>query len=51
MVRRLSRRSQEIFLNGLKKYQARGVRILVDGTDAMPEDMERLLEEFEEGSF
>ena len=51
MVRRLSRRSQEIFLNGLKKYQARGVRILVDGKDAMPEDMERLLEEYEDGSF
>ena len=50
-VRKLSSRNREIFLNGLKKYQERGIRILGDGKDAMPEDMERLLMEYEDGSF
>ena len=51
MVRKLSRRSRKVFLEGLRRYQERGVRVLVDGKDAGQEDMERLLMEYEDGSF
>ncbi len=51
MVRKLSRRSRRVFLEGLRRYQERGVRVLVDGKDAGQEDMERLLMEYEDGSF
>lgn len=49
--KKLNSRNREIFLEGLKKYQERGIRILVDGKEATNRDLNRLLMEYEDGSF
>lgn len=49
--KKLNSRNREIFLEGLKKYQERGIRILVDGKEATSRDLNRLLMEYEDGSF
>lgn len=49
--KKLNSRNREVFLEGLKKYQERGVRILVDGKEATSRDLNRLLIEYEDGSF
>ena len=49
--KKLNSRNREIFLKGLKRYQERGIRILVDGREAAGHDLDRLLMEYEDGSF
>lgn len=48
---RLSGKNKQVFLDGLKRYQERGVRILIDGREATEEQWERILEVYRDGSF
>lgn len=50
-VRKLSKRNREVFLEGLKRFQERGVPILIDGKEADASAWERILEEQSDGSF
>ena len=49
--KRLSPKAREIFLEGLKRYQERGVRILLDGKEVDVSGLEVIFEEREDGSF
>ena len=49
--RRLSPKAREIFLEGLKRYQERGVKILLDGKEVELNELEVIFEEREDGSF
>lgn len=49
--KRLSRRNREVFLEGLKRYQERGIPILIDGKEADASAWEKILEEQPDGSF
>lgn len=49
--RRLSRRNREVFLEGLKRYQERGIPVLIDGKEADASAWEKILEEQPDGSF
>ncbi len=48
---RLHGKNKKIFLEGLKKYQARGIPILIDGVEAKSEQLEKILETDENGGF
>lgn len=48
---RLYGRNREVFLNGLQRYQERGIPILIDGKRSDSGDWIRLLEEQPDGSF
>lgn len=41
----------QIYVEGLKRYQKRGVRVLIDGEDACEETWGKLFEVREDGSF
>ncbi len=41
----------QIYVEGLKRYQKRGVRVLIDGEDAREETWGKLFEVREDGSF
>lgn len=49
--KRLSRRNREVFLEGLKRYQERGIPILIDGKEADASAWAKILEEQPDGSF
>lgn len=49
--KRLSRKNREVFLEGLKRYQDRGIPILIDGKEADASAWEKILEEQSDGSF
>lgn len=42
---------QRIYLEGLKKYNERGIPIYIDGEECGPEDYYRIFEVKEEGAF
>ena len=44
-------KGSQIYVEGLKRYQKRGVRVLIDGKDACEETWEKLFEVREDGSF
>lgn len=48
---RLYGKNKRIFLEGLKKYQERGVLILIDGKEAWDDQLEKILEIYPDGSF
>lgn len=41
----------QIYVEGLKRYQKRGIRVLIDGEDASEETWGKLFEVREDGSF
>lgn len=49
--KRLSPEAREIFLEGLRRYRERGVRILLDGKDVEIDGLEVIFEERLDGSF
>lgn len=49
--KRLSPKAREVFLEGLRRYQERGVKILLDGKEADVKRLEVIFEEREDGSF
>ncbi len=44
-------KTQAIFLEGLRRYRERGVRILLDGKEVEVEDLRIIFEEQTDGSF
>lgn len=42
---------QRIFLEGLKRYRERGIPILIDGEECLPENYQKIFEVREDGSF
>lgn len=42
---------KNVYVEGLKKYQSRGVNIYVDGKESGPEDWEKMFQVHEDGSF
>ena len=48
---RLNNENRQVFLNGLQQYKNQGVSILVDGEKAEAAQWEKVLEEYEDGSF
>lgn len=41
----------QVYIEGLKRYQERGIRVLIDGVDASDATWEKLFEVREDGSF
>ena len=41
----------QVYVDGLKRYQKRGIRVLIDGVDASDATWEKLFEVHEDGSF
>ena len=44
-------KGSQIYVEGLKRYQKRGIRVLIDGKDACEETWGKLFEVREDGSF
>ena len=44
-------KGSQIYVEGLKRYQKRGIRVLIDGKDACEETWRKLFEVREDGSF
>ena len=44
-------KSSQIYVEGLKRYQKRGIRVLIDGKDACEATWGKLFEVREDGSF
>ena len=44
-------KGSQIYVEGLKRYQKRGIRVLIDGKDACEETWGNLFEVREDGSF
>ena len=44
-------KGSQIYVEGLKRYQKRGIRVLIDGKDACEETWGQLFEVREDGSF
>ena len=44
-------KGSQIYVEGLKRYQKRGIRVLIDGNDACEETWGKLFEVREDGSF
>ena len=42
---------KQVYVEGLKRYQKRGIRVLIDGVDASDATWEKLFEVREDGSF
>ena len=49
--KRLSPEAREVFLQGLRRYRERGVRILLDGKEVEIDRLEVIFEEHPDGSF
>lgn len=48
---RMNPRTRSIFLEGLRRYRERGVRVLLDGKEVEIDDLEVIFEEQPDGSF
>lgn len=48
---RREKEQQRIFVEGLKKYRERGIPILIDGKECLPEEYPKIFELKEDGSF
>lgn len=51
MKTRMEQHNQNVYLEGLKRYHDKGVRIVIDGEEAPTEDWERIFEVGEDGGF
>lgn len=51
MQYKLKQKDQQIYLDGLKKYQERGIRIVIDGEEVPIEDWSKIFEVGEHGEF
>ncbi len=49
--KKMNPKTQAIFLEGLRRYRERGVRILLDGKEVEIEDLRIIFEEQADGSF
>lgn len=49
--KRMNPKTRGIFLEGLKRYRERGVRVLLDGKEVEIDDLEVIFEEQPDGSF
>lgn len=49
--KRLEEASRKTYLNGLMRYQERGVPILIDGVETSPEEWDKIFEVREDGGF
>lgn len=49
--KRINPRTRKIFLDGLRRYRERGVRILLDGKEVAIDDFGVIFEEQPDGSF
>jgi hypothetical protein len=47
----MSERNKQVFLEGLKKYQRRGIPVLIDGKRADNKALEKLFEQDEQGFY
>lgn len=50
-VRNMESRNREVFLEGLKKYHDRGVRIVIEKKEALPEEWDQVFKVSEDGGF
>ncbi|MGN0157920.1 MAG: hypothetical protein ACI39W_02075 [Brotaphodocola sp.] len=48
---KMNPRTRRIFLEGLRRYRERGVRVLLDGEEVGIDDLEVIFEEQPDGSF
>lgn len=48
---RRRREQQRIFVEGLKRYQSKGIPILIDGRECRPEEYRKIFEFREDGGF
>lgn len=51
MDKRIDRKNQQVYLDGLKKYHEKGIPILINGEEADVEDWEQIFEVGEDGGF
>lgn len=51
MKKRMEEKSRRTYVEGLQKYQNRGIPIYIDGREAAEEDWEKIFEVREDGSF
>lgn len=51
MDKRIDRKNQQVYLEGLKKYHEKGIPILINGEEADVEDWEQIFEVGEDGGF
>ncbi len=49
--RRLEEKTRKTYVEGLQKYQDRGIPIFIDGQEAKEADWEQIFEVHEDGSF
>ena len=49
--KQLEKRDRKAYLEGLKKYEEKGIPLYIDDEPAKAEDMERIFEIQEDGSF
>jgi hypothetical protein len=47
----MSEKNKQVFLDGLKKYQRRGIPVLIDGKRADSKALEKLFEQDEQGFY
>jgi len=51
MQYKLKQKDQKTYLDGLKRYQERGIRIIIDGEEVPREEWNRIFEVGEQGEF
>lgn len=49
--KRMEEKTRKTYVEGLQKYQDRGIPIYIDGQEAEPADWEQIFEVHEDGSF
>ena len=49
--KRMNPRTRGVFLDGLRRYRERGVRVLLDGKEVEIDDLEVIFDEQPDGSF
>ncbi|RGZ01246.1 hypothetical protein [Clostridium sp. AM58-1XD] len=49
--KQLEEKDRQVYLEGLKKYQDRGIPVYIDNKEASEEDMGKIFEIQEDGSF